>query len=31
MRQEVVRRKHAEASGRFVESLTARAKIERFL
>lgn len=31
LRQEVVRRKHAEASERYVESLAARAKIERFL
>jgi len=31
LRQEVVQRKHAEASARFVESLTARAKVERFL
>jgi hypothetical protein len=31
LRQEAVRRKQAEASGRFVESLVARAKIERFL
>lgn len=30
-RQEVLSRKHAEASQRFVESLVARAKIEKFL
>jgi hypothetical protein len=31
LRQEVVQRKHAEASAGFVEALTARAKVERFL
>jgi hypothetical protein len=31
LRQEILRRKHAEASERYVESLRARAKVEKFL
>lgn len=31
LRQELLRRKHAEASERYIQSLTARAKVEKFL